>query len=155
RARWSAHTPWNGDFGDAQFIDPIDIFADPEKNAPFIVKDGILKIRARHPDGNLVPVLAATIPSEENGTLAADGRSGVWKIKPGVTGHDGRPLTADERGDVLAARVGQFLEPADGDAHRCGELWRVEGRVAEMSLDMRLGALDRDGAMQRSRNLFG
>jgi len=47
RARWSAHTPWNGDFGDAQFIDPIDIFADPEKNAPFIVKDGILKIRAR------------------------------------------------------------------------------------------------------------
>jgi len=50
RARWSAHTPWNGDFGDAQFIDPIDIFADPEKNAPFIVKDGILKIRARKHD---------------------------------------------------------------------------------------------------------
>ena len=50
RTRWSAHTPWNGDFGDAQFIDPIDIFADPEKNAPFIVKDGILKIRARKHD---------------------------------------------------------------------------------------------------------
>ena len=50
RARWSSHTPWNGDFGDAQFIDPIDIFADPEKNAPFIVKDGILKIRARKHD---------------------------------------------------------------------------------------------------------
>ena len=21
-ARWTAHTPWNGDFGDAQFADP-------------------------------------------------------------------------------------------------------------------------------------
>ncbi|TXN24753.1 glycoside hydrolase family 16 protein, partial [Methylobacterium sp. WL93] len=45
--RWSAHTPWNGDFGDAQFINPIDIYADPLKNDPFIVKDGILTIRAR------------------------------------------------------------------------------------------------------------
>ncbi len=47
RTRWSAHTPWNGDFGDAKFIDPINIYADPEKNEPFFVKDGILTIRAR------------------------------------------------------------------------------------------------------------
>ena len=47
-------------------------------------------------DGNLVPVLAAGIPSKENGELAADGRSVVWKLKPGVTWHDGRPLTADD-----------------------------------------------------------
>ncbi|WP_419829957.1 peptide ABC transporter substrate-binding protein [Methylobacterium sp.] len=47
-------------------------------------------------DGNLVPVLAAEIPSKENGGLAADGRSVVWKIKPGVTWHDGKPLTADD-----------------------------------------------------------
>ncbi|MCJ2057749.1 ABC transporter substrate-binding protein, partial [Methylobacterium sp. J-048] len=53
-------------------------------------------LAAWDPDGNLVPVLAATIPSEENGTLAADGRSVVWKIKPGVTWHDGKPLTADD-----------------------------------------------------------
>ncbi|MDP4004391.1 glycoside hydrolase family 16 protein [Methylobacterium sp. NEAU K] len=52
RARWSAHTPWNGDFGDARFIDPIDIYADPERNEPFIVKNGILTIRARkHENG--------------------------------------------------------------------------------------------------------
>ncbi|WP_267354290.1 MULTISPECIES: glycoside hydrolase family 16 protein [unclassified Methylobacterium] len=52
KTRWSAHTPWNGDFGDARFIDPVDIFSDPEKNDPFSVKDGILTIRARkHSDG--------------------------------------------------------------------------------------------------------
>jgi peptide/nickel transport system substrate-binding protein len=47
-------------------------------------------------DGNLVPVLAASIPSQENGALAADGRSVVWTLKPGVKWHDGKPLTADD-----------------------------------------------------------
>jgi peptide/nickel transport system substrate-binding protein len=47
-------------------------------------------------DGNLVPVLAASIPSKENGALAADGRSVVWTLKPGVKWHDGKPLTADD-----------------------------------------------------------
>ncbi|WP_457108007.1 peptide ABC transporter substrate-binding protein [Methylobacterium sp. P5_C11] len=47
-------------------------------------------------DGNLAPVLAATIPSKENGALAADGRSVVWTLKPGVTWHDGKPLTAED-----------------------------------------------------------
>lgn len=39
-AKWTAHTPWNGDFGDAVFIDP-------GPNGPFAVKDGILSITAR------------------------------------------------------------------------------------------------------------
>lgn len=48
--RWSAHTPWNGDFGDAQFVNPVTIFADQDKNGPFTVKDGILTITARKQD---------------------------------------------------------------------------------------------------------
>ena len=47
-------------------------------------------------EGNLVPVLAAEIPSRESGTLAADGKSVVWKLKPGVRWHDGKPVTADD-----------------------------------------------------------
>ncbi len=46
--------------------------------------------------GNLLPVLAAEIPSRESGTLAADGKSVTWKLKPGVKWHDGKPLTADD-----------------------------------------------------------
>ncbi len=38
--RWTAHTPWHGDFGDAQFADPVLGF-------PFTVSDGILRIEAR------------------------------------------------------------------------------------------------------------
>ena len=47
-------------------------------------------------DGNLLPVLAAEIPSRANGGLAADGKSVVWKLKRGVTWHDGQPFTADD-----------------------------------------------------------
>ncbi|WP_293854855.1 peptide ABC transporter substrate-binding protein [uncultured Alsobacter sp.] len=48
------------------------------------------------PDGNLIPVLAAEIPTRENGGLAADGKSVVWKLKPGIKWHDGKPVTADD-----------------------------------------------------------
>jgi beta-glucanase (GH16 family) len=38
--RWIAHTPWSGDFGGARF-------ANPGKDSPFSIKDGILKIEAK------------------------------------------------------------------------------------------------------------
>ena len=47
-------------------------------------------------DGKLRPVLAEAIPGREDGTLAADGKSVTWKLKKGVTWHDGKPFTADD-----------------------------------------------------------
>ena len=47
-------------------------------------------------DGNLIPMLAAEIPSLENGGLARDGMSVTWKLKQGVQWHDGAPFTADD-----------------------------------------------------------
>ena len=47
-------------------------------------------------EGNLFPVLAAEIPSQENGGLAEDGKSVTWKLKQGVKWHDGTPFTADD-----------------------------------------------------------
>lgn len=38
--RWVAHTPWGGDFGDAEFTDPRPAF-------PFTIDKGILRIEAR------------------------------------------------------------------------------------------------------------
>lgn len=39
-SRWIAHTPWNGDFGDAKFSNPTPGF-------PFVTNGGILRIEAR------------------------------------------------------------------------------------------------------------
>jgi peptide/nickel transport system substrate-binding protein len=47
-------------------------------------------------EGNLIPILAAEVPSRENGGLSADGKSVTWKLKRGVTWHDGQPFTADD-----------------------------------------------------------
>ena len=47
-------------------------------------------------DGDLVPILAAEIPSTQNGGLAADGKSVTWKLKKNVQWHDGKPFTADD-----------------------------------------------------------
>ena len=47
-------------------------------------------------EGNLRPLLAAQIPGREDGSLAADGKSVIWKLKKGVTWHDGKPFTADD-----------------------------------------------------------
>jgi beta-glucanase (GH16 family) len=41
--RWSAHTPWNGDFGDA-------VFTGPGPGFPFVVENGVLRIEARKGD---------------------------------------------------------------------------------------------------------
>ena len=47
-------------------------------------------------DGRLVPSLAGELPSVANGGVARDGKSVVWKLKRGVTWHDGQPFTADD-----------------------------------------------------------
>src|SRR5216117_1011867 len=48
------------------------------------------------PDGNVVPILAAEVPTVQNGGLAKDLTWVRWRLKKGVTWHDGRPFTADD-----------------------------------------------------------
>src|SRR5215510_4403539 len=48
------------------------------------------------PDGSLAANLAAEIPTAQNGGLSKDGKSVTWKLKKGVTWHDGKPFTADD-----------------------------------------------------------
>ena len=55
-------------------------------------------------DGNLNAILAAELPSIQNGGLAADAKSVTWKLKPGVKWHDGKPFTADDVGVHLGLR---------------------------------------------------
>jgi len=48
------------------------------------------------PDGNIIPVLAAEVPSLQNGLVAKDGLSVTWRLKKNVAWHDGKPFTADD-----------------------------------------------------------
>ncbi len=48
------------------------------------------------PDDQLVPFLAAEIPSRANGGLSADLKTVTWKLKQGVKWSDGQPFTAKD-----------------------------------------------------------
>ena len=41
-------------------------------------------------------MLAAAIPNKADGSISADSRIVTWKLKRGVTWHDGQPFTADD-----------------------------------------------------------
>ena len=47
-------------------------------------------------DGELIPFLAAEIPSLENGTLDPDFQWVIWKLKEDVVWSDGEPFTAED-----------------------------------------------------------
>jgi peptide/nickel transport system substrate-binding protein len=47
-------------------------------------------------DGTFIPILAAEIPSFENGGRSPGGTWTIWRLKPGVVWHDGKPFTADD-----------------------------------------------------------
>src|SRR5215472_10351147 len=51
-------------------------------------------LAAPAPDGTFTPILASEIPSVKAGTLSKDGLWVIWKLKRGVTWHDGAPFTA-------------------------------------------------------------
>ncbi|BAT59368.1 endo-1,3-1,4-beta-glycanase ExsH [Variibacter gotjawalensis] len=58
--RWIAHTPWNGDFGDATFADPANGF-------PFTVTNGVLRIEASKSSGQWQSGLLASVDAQGHG----------------------------------------------------------------------------------------
>ena len=69
-----------------------------DREASCVVYEPLISV---NPEAELVPILAAEIPSVENGGRAPDGTWTVWRLKQGVVWHDGTPFTAD---DVLFPR---------------------------------------------------
>jgi peptide/nickel transport system substrate-binding protein len=74
-------------------------------------------------DGNLIPFLAAEVPTLGNG-VAADGKSVTYKLRTGVKWHDGQDFTADDvkftwewvtNPDTAATTSGNFLSIASVD----------------------------------------
>lgn len=66
----------------------------------------------------VVPLLAAEIPTIENGAvkLTADGGMDVtWKLRPGVTWHDGMPLTSADLKFTVEAINGPNYNPESTD----------------------------------------
>lgn len=57
--------------------------------------DTLIFYRREEPT-TFIPQLALEVPSRENGGISPDGLTYSFKIRPGVTFHDGSPLTVDD-----------------------------------------------------------
>lgn len=84
-----------------------------DSDAARVVYEPLASLNA---EGNLVPILAAEIPSYANGDLSRDGRSVTWRLKKGVVWHDGMPFTAE---DIIFTWE-YAADPATGAASMAG-----------------------------------
>ncbi len=64
-----------------------------DRDAGAIVLESLAVI---DPDGNVVPKIAAEIPSRENGGISEDGLTITWRLRENLTWSDGSPLTAND-----------------------------------------------------------
>ena len=78
-------------------------------------------------NGDLVPYLAAEIPTIENGGVAADFRSITWKLRPDIVWSDGTPLTAED----AAFTAGYCMNPTMG----CSQLTNFNGVESVEAVD--------------------
>jgi peptide/nickel transport system substrate-binding protein len=72
-------------------------------------------------DGKITPVLAAEVPSKENGGLPADGKSVTYKLKKDIKWADGQPFTAED-----VAFTYQFLSTNETTATTVGTYLAVD-----------------------------
>ncbi|SDN40324.1 peptide/nickel transport system substrate-binding protein [Lutimaribacter pacificus] len=77
--------------------------------------------------GNLVPYLAAEIPTVENGGVSEDLTSITWKLKEGLLWSDGTPVTSEDV--VFTAEY--CMHPEGG----CAQLAKFEGVQSVEALD--------------------
>ncbi|MBB6411923.1 peptide ABC transporter substrate-binding protein [Mesorhizobium sangaii] len=68
--------------------------------------------------GNLVLFLAAEVPTLENGEVAVDGKSVVWKLKQGVKWSDGEPFTAKDVVFTYRYITNPDVESTSGDNYK-------------------------------------
>jgi peptide/nickel transport system substrate-binding protein len=79
---------------------------------PLITVDG---------EGKISPVLAAEVPSAQNGAVAADGKSVTYKLKSGVKWADGQPFSADD-----VAFTFEFVAEQTSSATTAGTYQNIE-----------------------------
>lgn len=82
-----------------------------------IVSENILEgLLQPFPDGTYQPLLAAEVPTLQNGGVSPDGLTITWKLKPGVTWSDGKPFTAKD----VVFTYNVIMNPANPVVNRTG-----------------------------------
>jgi peptide/nickel transport system substrate-binding protein len=82
------------------------------------------------PKGAMIPMLAAEVPSVENGGISADGLAWKVKLRDGVTWHDGAPFTAEDVKFTLELINAPGFRARTRQGHNLVRDIKVEGPLA-------------------------
>ncbi len=80
-----------------------------------MIFDGIVRSA---PDGTIVPVLAAVVPTSANGGISRDGRTITYKLRRGIKWHDGMPFTSRDVAFTQRAAVNPNNNVTSHDPYR-------------------------------------
>jgi beta-glucanase (GH16 family) len=151
KAKWMAHTPYAGDFGNAWFTGPNE----PGIPSPFSVKEGILTIKAYQDKKNKNhwrSGLLSSVDTHGNGFSVALGYfecrmklpsgPGVWPAfwLAGITGVDRNRTTNSAEIDVLeeygvdstiAHQNVHVWKPKDGESYAVGNSSKLQGMTTD------------------------
>ena len=142
-SRWTAHTPWRGDFGDA-------VFTDPRPGFPFAVAAGILRIEAKRDETGLWRSGLLTTGDPNGGGFQAE--SGYFEARMKLPPGDGvwpafwLGSLANERGLSGEIDVVEFYGHDPSAYQGAWHVWKTDpetGEVSHPASDLkRLGAAE-------------
>jgi peptide/nickel transport system substrate-binding protein len=96
-ALWGGMPVWGGE------TITIAMYQEPETLNPYLGTQAVIRVTIRPsvegligitPEGEFYPLLAAEVPTEQNGGVSADGLRVTYTLKKGITWQDGTPVTA-------------------------------------------------------------
>lgn len=144
-ARWIAHTPWAGDFGDARF-------ADPQEGFPFTIHDGVLRIEARkNMEGRWESGLLSLVDSRGRGFKQVNGYfEARMKMPPGKGVWPAFWLVDDEGGEI---DIVEYYGHAPAEFHSVWHYWGAQ-RGGENSGGSKITAVPH-GALYEDFHTYG
>jgi len=83
-------------------------------------------------DGNLIPILAAEVPTLANGGVSRDGKSITWKLKRNVQWHDGVPFTADDVVFTAAYAADPATSAYTGGSYKDVKITKVDSHTVRV-----------------------
>jgi len=87
---------------------------------------------AWYADGNLIPILAAEVPTLANGGVSRDGKSITWKLKRNVQWHDGVPFTADDVVFTAAYAADPATSAYTGGSYKDVKITKVDSHTVRV-----------------------
>jgi len=114
------------DIGSVESIDPARAYDNAGQSRILAMYETLIAFDGPHPD-KFVPVIAAEVPTVANGGISQDGKTYTFKIRSGITFHEGGTLTPEDV--AYSLKRAMICDPAGGPMWMLLEALTGEGNT--------------------------